>query len=310
MPAILEEEQLKDLLVTYYQNIFGARFCSNLFDKQSSIIELKNERDRLASFERSGIKPDTKLKSDNESLISITQKILNKLKNSRVNERLGKRHRESEFKLEYTSGRKNKQRNAIKEIDRKSLWIIESLNKIKLERLRELISSDRNYSPVKICGLLENFISELSQMLVDFFTNKEMKPKKKAFTFKKVMSLEELKVAPNNHFKVRRDKFVRYTRSAELCREKVCEENVQELISLVNSTQVKQSNGRVAKLDRFSNNLVRHLKLNLERRLTNSENECDMVVKVRSVFRERNSVQSPLVQGILFACFFRIYSDW
>lgn len=283
---------------------------TDIFAERPSFIDLKLEHDKLNKMFPP--KP-TGMKKENNSLISLTENILNRLNQNDSNTRLSSKHKECLPIL--TSRRKNRPRKALKQLDCNSILTLENINRLRLERMRKRIINERVFDPHKVPRVLRDYMLEFSEVLIRYLSVEDNRAFKDNVRFRKCADERELRCAQVNHFAIQnRDRRQKRCKSVDLRRKNLTEKNMDQLLYVLSQnknnrlTQVNEKEGQglfksICKsgphimYDRFSKKLVKFLKLNLRKQLTGYQSVEDLVLRVRDAFRPRPSAQDLLVIG-------------
>lgn len=306
------------ILSIYLKNIFNLRRDSpilRVFSEPPSFVDLKLEHDK---FQRMFPRKNPKIrKKDNDSVMSITAGILNRLEFGDANQRLSTRNRETLPRLEPSQKRRRKQpRKALNQLDCNSILMLENINRIRLERMRKSILSKKAFDPGVTCKAVDGYVFEVSEMLVNYLSLEDHRAGSKASGFRKCFDQRELKEFKKNHFAMRsRHRVKRRSKSLDLARPRQKEFSSEQLFyvlaqnpnnSLRPQKNTRNTNQLLQKIhqknptlmyNRFSQNLIKFLKLNIGKKLTGQVSTEDLVVRVSNAFEFQKEETRGIVVG-------------
>jgi hypothetical protein len=255
---------------------------------------------------------------DNSSVMNITASILNRLNFEDVNDRLSMKHRETLPQMSARNKRKKKHpRKALNELNCNSFMMIENINQIRLERMGKSILEKKAFHPLSCAKQIENYILEISEMLINYLSLEDYRSTGKMLQFRKCVDERELKQERNNHFLIRsKNRLKGRCKSVDLKSQRqnqqeisteqlycILAQNPDNSLNFNNQNKsnllleaLKKKNPHII-YNRFSEKLVGFLKLNLKKKLTGQVSSKDMVITVRNTFKSKEEMNTNIVIG-------------
>ena len=243
-------------------------------------------------------------------IINLTEQIVNGLGSHHMAENLQKRHRESEFNLRRRSSHTAKKPVNILEARRKSILILNKLNKIKNRRLNELLNCGETYLAAQRLSKLGNALQDFLQILIDYLSMKQTgTATKRLKRFKGSVEEGDAKLYVKDHFGMGTRRRYRF-QSAEFKRPKGVDRNLQRIDLLLNDQKINQelvsqdeniwSDGKTTR----DCKMVQKMGLDIHQGMDRVESNDDRVIKVTS-FKKKTSPYDFLKSNLIFISLYR-----
>lgn len=278
---------------------------SNHLQAQIKFLQ-PNKSMELGIIEQISLRKNNSIREN--QIIELTEQIVNGLGSHQMAENLKKRHRQSDFKLRRRGSCAPKRPINLLEARRKSILILNKLNKIKNRRLNELLNSGNTYQPYARLLNLEHGLSDFLQILLDYLSLQDPPlPSKRLNRFKGAVEEGDARLYCKDHFGVGLFTKFRF-QSAEVRRKKKSENNMQKIYMLLHDRKFKEKllnqsmslwdGGRCFR----DSKMLRKMGLNVHEGLGAVDLNDDRVIKVTSF--KRKSHQFDFLKSKIFETFF------
>lgn len=238
-------------------------------------------------------------------IINLTEQIVNGLGSHHMAENLQKRHRESEFNLKRRSSHAIKKPVNILEARRKSILILNKLNKIKNRRLNELLNCGETYLAGQRLGKLGNALQDFLQILIDYLSMKQTgTATKRLKRFKGSVEEGDAKLYVKDHFGMGTRRRYRF-QSAEFRRPKGVDKNLQRINLLLNDKKISEElvtqNENIWSEGKTSRDckMLQKMGLDVHQGMDRVVSTDDRVIKVTS-FKRKTTPYDFLKSNLLF----------